>query len=59
MSIYSVLFIGSQQVGALAAGAGAGAQLVSAPLVVVAGALVTAAYAVGLMALLPSIRRMR
>jgi len=48
MSIYSLLFVGSQQIGALAAGAGA--QLVSAPLVVVVGALVTAAYAVGLLA---------
>ena len=56
MSIYSLLFVGSQQIGALAAGAGA--QLVSAPLVVVVGALVTAAYAVGLLALMPSIRRM-
>ena len=56
MSIYSLLFLGSQQLGALAAGAGA--QLASAPLVVLAGALVTGAYGIGLMLLMPSIRRM-
>ena len=56
MSIYSLMFVGSQQVGALAAGAGA--QLVGAQVTVAAGAIVTAVFAIGLFALVPAVRRL-